>query len=253
MRIIVYFVYCFPLSPQRLSDCGCFFGVLCTRLRGCSATRLHIIYFCCSPPLMNKFMRCLSPNFLRRDGDFCVIPTVCHGHPLQEFCRSPPLMNKFMRCLSPNFLRRDGDFCVIPTVCHGHPLQEFCRSPPLMNKFMRCLSPNFLRRDGDSNPGNPFGVYTLSRRASSTTRASLLNNTPPNSAAAAFLCTHSRLFCTGIFYRLRIGTMQKRCKVTKNIQYHKSRGLFFVFFHYRTPKVHFCGQFIAGEKWKIKE
>ena len=31
----------------------------------------------------------------------------------------------------------------------------------------------FLRRDGDSNPGNPFGVYTLSRRASSTTRASL--------------------------------------------------------------------------------
>ena len=31
-----------------------------------------------------------------------------------------------------------------------------------------------LRRDGDSNPGNTFGVYTLSRRASSTTRASLL-------------------------------------------------------------------------------
>ena len=31
-----------------------------------------------------------------------------------------------------------------------------------------------LRREGDSNPRNPFGVYTLSRRASSTTRASLL-------------------------------------------------------------------------------
>ena len=31
-----------------------------------------------------------------------------------------------------------------------------------------------LRRDGDSNPGYPFGVYTLSRRASSTTRAPLL-------------------------------------------------------------------------------
>ena len=30
-----------------------------------------------------------------------------------------------------------------------------------------------LRRDGDSNPGYPLGVYTLSRRASSTTRASL--------------------------------------------------------------------------------
>ena len=32
----------------------------------------------------------------------------------------------------------------------------------------------FQRRDGDSNPGYPLGVYTLSRRASSTTRASLL-------------------------------------------------------------------------------
>ena len=31
-----------------------------------------------------------------------------------------------------------------------------------------------MRRDGDSNPGYPFGVYTLSRRASSTTRAPLL-------------------------------------------------------------------------------
>ena len=30
-----------------------------------------------------------------------------------------------------------------------------------------------MRRDGDSNPGYPLGVYTLSRRASSTTRASL--------------------------------------------------------------------------------
>ena len=31
-----------------------------------------------------------------------------------------------------------------------------------------------MRRDRDSNPGYPFGVYTLSRRASSTTRAPLL-------------------------------------------------------------------------------
>ena len=29
------------------------------------------------------------------------------------------------------------------------------------------------RRERDSNPRNPLGVYTLSRRASSTTRASL--------------------------------------------------------------------------------
>ena len=33
----------------------------------------------------------------------------------------------------------------------------------------------FKRSDRDSNSGYPFGVYTLSRRASSATRASLLN------------------------------------------------------------------------------
>ena len=33
---------------------------------------------------------------------------------------------------------------------------------------------NLLRREGDSNPRYPLGVYTLSRRASSTTRAPLL-------------------------------------------------------------------------------
>ena len=31
-----------------------------------------------------------------------------------------------------------------------------------------------MRREGDSNPRYAFGVYTLSRRASSTTRAPLL-------------------------------------------------------------------------------
>ena len=31
-----------------------------------------------------------------------------------------------------------------------------------------------LRKVGDSNPRNAFGVYTLSRRASSTTRATFL-------------------------------------------------------------------------------
>ena len=30
-------------------------------------------------------------------------------------------------------------------------------------KYFRAI---FMRRDGDSNPGYPFGVYTLSRRAS---------------------------------------------------------------------------------------
>ena len=40
-----------------------------------------------------------------------------------------------------------------------------------------------LRREGDSNPRYPLGVYTLSRRASSTTRASLLINAPYKSGA----------------------------------------------------------------------
>ena len=36
------------------------------------------------------------------------------------------------------------------------------------------ISEYLKRRERDSNPRNTFGVYTLSRRASSTTRASLL-------------------------------------------------------------------------------
>ncbi len=43
----------------------------------------------------------------------------------------------------------------------------------LLRPSVSASKPKSLRRDGDSNPGNPFGVYTLSRRASSTTRASL--------------------------------------------------------------------------------
>jgi hypothetical protein len=37
-----------------------------------------------------------------------------------------------------------------------------------------------LRRERDSNPRYTFGVYTLSRRASSTTRASLLSKLNKN-------------------------------------------------------------------------
>ena len=36
------------------------------------------------------------------------------------------------------------------------------------------ISEYLKRREGDSNPRYPLGVYTLSRRASSTTRASFL-------------------------------------------------------------------------------
>ena len=49
------------------------------------------------------------------------------------------------------------------------PFTSFAHS----SKLGLALIVKVLRRDGDSNPGNPFGVYTLSRRASSTTRASL--------------------------------------------------------------------------------
>ena len=38
------------------------------------------------------------------------------------------------------------------------------------------ISEYLKRREGDSNPRYPLGVYTLSRRASSTTRASFLVN-----------------------------------------------------------------------------
>ena len=65
-------------------------------------------------------------------------------------------------------------FFVIPTSCRWHLVQSFCDHPCLQASFHPRLAAKSLRRDGDSNPGNPFGVYTLSRRASSTTRASLL-------------------------------------------------------------------------------
>ena len=65
-----------------------------------------------------------------------------------------------------------GDFFVIPKSADGI-LAILSRSPSLKQAWTRSLG-KVLRREGDSNPRNPFGVYTLSRRASSTTRASLL-------------------------------------------------------------------------------
>ena len=46
---------------------------------------------------------------------------------------------------------------------------EFVGLVCLLSGFVRLVQ----RRERDSNPRNPLGVYTLSRRASSTTRASL--------------------------------------------------------------------------------
>ena len=45
------------------------------------------------------------------------------------------------------------------------------------NHVTRCSTPP-SRKGGDSNPRYPLGVYTLSRRASSTTRASFLECPP---------------------------------------------------------------------------
>ena len=55
--------------------------------------------------------------------------------------------------------------------------------------FKLVISPNCLRKDGDSNPGYAFGVYTLSRRASSTTRASF-----PTKAIAIRVAIYN-IFC----------------------------------------------------------
>ena len=49
------------------------------------------------------------------------------------------------------------------------------------------------RRKRDSNPRNPLGVYTLSRRASSTTRASLRSRPLPSSLKRA---QNTKYFCT---------------------------------------------------------
>lgn len=57
-----------------------------------------------------------------------------------------------------------------------------------INLFMTSIFFKFERRERDSNPRYTFGVYTLSRRASSTTRAPLHR-----------------------------GTSQKRAQITKNI------------------------------------
>ena len=123
---------------------------------------------------------------LRRDGDsdaacfaFPRIPTVCRRHPVQIFCSNPRLLAS----LPPRLATLHGDsdaacfaFPRIPTVCRRHPVQIFCSNPRLLASLPPRLAAKSLRRDGDSNPGNTFGVYTLSRRASSTTRASLLRD-----------------------------------------------------------------------------
>ena len=54
---------------------------------------------------------------------------------------------------------------------------------PTIKKPPRHCRNGFRRREGDSNPRYAFGVYTLSRRASSTTRASLHRVVPVKTGA----------------------------------------------------------------------
>ncbi len=93
-------------------------------------------------------------------------PTVCHGHPVQIFSVSP-LSSKLGRGGRVGFLRNPHS---LPRASCANPFTHVLAQASLDSSVRKSL----LRREGDSNPRNPFGVYTLSRRASSTTRASLL-------------------------------------------------------------------------------
>ena len=93
-------------------------------------------------------------------------PTVCHGHPVQSFS-VPPLSSKLGRGGRVGFLRNPHS---LPRASCANPFTHVLAQASLDSSVRKSL----LRREGDSNPRNPFGVYTLSRRASSTTRASLL-------------------------------------------------------------------------------
>ena len=107
-----------------------------------------------------SYLGCASNDY------FCVIPTVCHGHPVQSFS-VPPLSSKLGRGGRVGFLRNPHS---LPRASCANPFTHVLAQASLDSSVRKSL----LRREGDSNPRNPFGVYTLSRRASSTTRASLL-------------------------------------------------------------------------------
>ena len=88
-------------------------------------------------------------------------------------------------------------------------LSFFCRIIKSMDKektlqitefvgFNRFLSLNVLacrRKERDSNPRNPLGVYTLSRRASSTTRASFLVFKDDKDSENLLIFNRKEFFC----------------------------------------------------------
>ena len=121
----------------------------------------------------------------------------------------------------------EGDFFVIPKSADGI-LAILSRSPSLKQAWTRSLG-KVLRREGDSNPRNPFGVYTLSRRASSTTRASLLRrnwlarrNSPCEFGLPPLLLLNRTHEVRFIFY-----SVHDRHKFSMNIFWHR-RGSVFV-------------------------
>ena len=56
-----------------------------------------------------------------------------------------------------------------------HKLDIFYHSLIVYGKIIIRIGQQLTRKEGDSNPRNALGVYTLSRRASSTTRAPFLS------------------------------------------------------------------------------
>ena len=128
---------------------------------------------------------------------------------------------------------RERDCFVIPTVCRRHSVQILLLSISLEQAQIR-LFVKVLRREGDSNPRNPFGVYTLSRRASSTTRASLLRRNwlarrnspcefglPPlllltraHEALVTFIAVNDRLGLIVSMYKLQMDSAYKLAHYT---------------------------------------
>ena len=114
-------------------------------------------------------------GFLRNPNKLPLAPPLRGG-----FLRNPnklplaPCSNLFRILLSQASLDEVGerDFFVIPKSATG--ILAILLHPSSLKQAWTHPFVKVLRREGDSNPRNPFGVYTLSRRASSTTRASLL-------------------------------------------------------------------------------
>ena len=138
---------------------------------GCSAVRLaHLVWDQRVPgsnpgtPTKNQQKRCrlLDIFFL-----LYTYPTRSHGGIYRRATPDPGEKPGF----APNAGQRPK--AVLFVVTAGE-LAHKCRAPQIKTDGLKKPSVllNFERKEGDSNPRNPLGVYSLSRRASSTTPAS---------------------------------------------------------------------------------